>query len=109
MRNESEDCGIHLVPISVSKSKGVEQGLRKEIKYLTILRQEYELNMLEVKKELLDEKELQLKVDNLMVENVDMNRKLEKLEVQVSALRQEKEKPKAAVRSLMRILSRWNY
>ena len=60
--------------------------------------------------ERLDEhKELQLKVDNLMVENVDMNRKVEKLEVQVSALRQEKEKPKAAVRSLMRILSRWNY
>ena len=56
MRNESEDCGIHLVPISVSKSRGLEQGLRKEIKYLTSLRQEYELNMLEVKKELLDEK-----------------------------------------------------
>ena len=56
MRNESEDCGIHLVPISVGKSRGLEQGLRKEIKYLTSLRQEYELNMLEVKKELLDEK-----------------------------------------------------
>jgi len=53
---ETEDCGIHLVPISVSKTKGVEHRLRKEIKFLSNLRQEYELNMLEVKKELLDEK-----------------------------------------------------
>ena len=55
--NESDDCGVRLVPISVKKSRrSMEQELRKEIKFLTSLRQEYEVNMLEVEKELLDEK-----------------------------------------------------
>ena len=55
--NESDDCGVRLVPISVKKSRrSMEQRLRKEIKFLTSLRQEYEVNMLEVEKELLDEK-----------------------------------------------------
>ena len=54
--NKSEDCGVRLVPIAVSKSRGVEHKLRKEINFLSNLRKEYEVNMLEVKKELLDEK-----------------------------------------------------
>jgi len=52
----SEDCGVRLVPIAVSKSRGVEYKLRKDIDFLSNLRKEYEVNMLEVKKELLDEK-----------------------------------------------------
>lgn len=54
--NKSDDCGVHLVPIAVSKSRGVEHKLRTEINFLSNLRKEYEVNMLEVKKELLDEK-----------------------------------------------------
>ena len=54
--HRSEDCGVRLVPIAVSKSRGVEYKLRKEIDFLSNLRKEYEVNMLEVKKELLDER-----------------------------------------------------
>jgi len=54
--HKSEDCGVRLVPIAVSKSRGVEYKLRKDIDFLSNLRKEYEVNMLEVKKELLDEK-----------------------------------------------------
>ena len=61
--NESEDCGVPLVPVSVSKARGVEYKLRKEINFLSNLRKEYEVNMLEVKKELLDEKILKKEVE----------------------------------------------
>jgi len=54
--SESEDCGIPLVPVAVSKSRGVEYRLRKENSFLSELRKQYEVNMLVVKKELLDEK-----------------------------------------------------
>ena len=59
MQGESDsesECGIRLVPVAVSKSRGVDYQLRKEISYLSNLRKEYEVNMLEVKKELLDQK-----------------------------------------------------
>ena len=56
--SESEDCGISLVPqaVAVSKSRGVDYRLRTEISFLSELKKEFEVNMLEVKKELLDEK-----------------------------------------------------
>ena len=60
--SESE-CGIPLVPVAVSKSRGVDYQLRKEISFLSNLRKEYEVNMLEVKKELLDEKINKKKVE----------------------------------------------
>ena len=53
--SESEDCGILLVPqaVEVSKSRGIDYRLRKEISLLSKLKKEFEVNMLEVKKELL--------------------------------------------------------
>ena len=68
MQRESDsdsetECGIPLVPVAVSKSRGVDYQLRKEISYLSNLRKEYEVNMLEVKKELLDEKINKKKVE----------------------------------------------
>ena len=61
--SESEDGGILLVPVAVSKSRTVDYQLRKEITFLSKLRKEYEVNMLEVKKELLDEKIHKKKVE----------------------------------------------
>ena len=56
--DESGDCGIRLVPLDRvrGKSRGVEYELRKKINFLSSLRKEYEVNMLELEKELLDEK-----------------------------------------------------
>ena len=54
--DEESDCGIPLIPCAVSKPKArvVNQELRKEVDFLRNLRKEYEVNMLEVKKENLD-------------------------------------------------------
>merc|ERR1712013_233548 len=54
--DEESDCGIQLIPCAVSKPKAriVSQELRKEVDFLRNLRKEYEVNMLEVKKENLD-------------------------------------------------------
>jgi len=54
--DEESDCGIQLIPCAVSKPKAriVNQELRKEVDFLRNLRKEYEVNMLEVKKENLD-------------------------------------------------------
>ena len=56
--DESGDCGIRLVPLDRArcKSRGGEYELRKKINFLSSLRKEYEVNMLELEKELLDEK-----------------------------------------------------
>ena len=68
MQKESDDEGIHLVPVAVSKSRGADYRLRKEISFLSKLRKEYEVNMLVVKKELLDEKINKKKVEELRKE-----------------------------------------
>ena len=44
--DESDYCGIPLVPLDRGKSRGVEYELRKEINFLSNLRKEYEVNML---------------------------------------------------------------
>ena len=45
--SESEDCGILLVPqaVEVSKSRGIDYRLRKEISLLSKLKKEFEVNM----------------------------------------------------------------
>ena len=64
--DEESDCGIPLIPCAVSKPKArvVNQELRKEVDFLRNLRKEYEVNMLEVKKENLD-----LKINSKAIED----------------------------------------
>ena len=64
--DEESDCGIQLIPCAVSKPKAriVNQELRKEVDFLRNLRKEYEVNMLEVKKENLD-----LKITKKVIED----------------------------------------
>ena len=64
--DEESDCGIPLIPCAVSKPKAriVNQELRKEVDFLRNLRKEYEVNMLEVKKENLD-----LKITKKVIED----------------------------------------